>query len=140
MLLPDRTTVSRLLRAFRALERTVLARPHDPAARRRLEDTTYTLCVLMGERTAGAAVRAAERYVARPAPPAASLPAAAAAALAPAVPPSAARVASDPQPPLLRTTVLPTPVLQGAAPAAPALQTPDLESRGSAPAGGVPAE
>ncbi|MFE7415108.1 DUF5133 domain-containing protein [Streptomyces laurentii] len=138
MLLPDRTTVSRLLRAFRALERTVPARPHDPAARRRLEDTTYTLCVLMGERTAGAAVRAAERYVARPAPSAASLPAAA--ALAPAVPPSAARVASDPQPPLLRTTVLPTPVLQGAAPAAPALQAPDLESRGSAPAGGVPAE
>jgi hypothetical protein len=135
MLLPDRTTVSRLLRAFRALERTVLARPHDPAARRRLEDTTYTLCVLMGERTAGAAVRAAERYVARPAPSAASLPAAAAAALAPAVPPSAARVASDPQPPLLRTTVL-----QGAVPAAPALQAPDLDSRGSAPAGGVPAE
>ncbi|MFE4593867.1 DUF5133 domain-containing protein [Streptomyces laurentii] len=138
MLLPDRTTVSRLLRAFRALERTVPARPHDPAARRRLEDTTYTLCVLMGERTAGAAVRAAERYVARPAASAASLPAAA--ALAPAVPPSAARVASDPQPPLLRTTVLPTPVLQEAAPAAPALQAPDLESRGSAPAGGVPAE
>lgn len=31
----------------------------------RFEDTAYTLCVLMGERTAREAVLAAERYVAR---------------------------------------------------------------------------
>ncbi|MFD8211246.1 DUF5133 domain-containing protein [Streptomyces sp. NPDC059695] len=63
MLLPDRNTVDRLLRHFRAQERTVLDRPCDLSARRRFEDTAYTLCVLMGERTASAAVLAAERYV-----------------------------------------------------------------------------
>ncbi|MFF0474890.1 DUF5133 domain-containing protein [Streptomyces sp. NPDC004284] len=63
MLLPDRNTVDRLLRHFRAQERTVLDRPHDLPARRRFEDTAYTLCVLMGERTAREAVRAAERFV-----------------------------------------------------------------------------
>ncbi|MFJ8659841.1 DUF5133 domain-containing protein [Streptomyces sp. NPDC093795] len=64
MLLPDRNTVDRLLRHYRAQERTVLARPCDLSARRRFEDTAYTLCVLMGERTAREAVHAAERYVA----------------------------------------------------------------------------
>ncbi|MFC8172446.1 DUF5133 domain-containing protein [Streptomyces sp. NPDC057242] len=63
MLLPDRNTVDRLLRHYRAQERTVLARPCDLSARRRFEDTAYTLCVLMGERSARAAARAAERYV-----------------------------------------------------------------------------
>ncbi|MEU2233870.1 DUF5133 domain-containing protein [Streptomyces vietnamensis] len=63
MLLPDRNTVDRLLRHFRAQERTVRDRPCDLSARRRFEDTAYTLCVLMGERTAGEAVLAAERYV-----------------------------------------------------------------------------
>ncbi|MFB7451916.1 DUF5133 domain-containing protein [Streptomyces sp. NPDC056194] len=63
MLLPDRNTVDRLLRHFRAQERTVLDRPCDLSARRRFEDTAYTLCVLMGVRTAGEAVLAAERYV-----------------------------------------------------------------------------
>ncbi|GAA3398865.1 DUF5133 domain-containing protein [Streptomyces roseoviridis] len=67
MLLPDRNTIARLLRNFRAQERHVLARPHDLAARRRFEDTAYTLCVLMGERTARQAVLAAERYTAEPA-------------------------------------------------------------------------
>ncbi|MFB7542318.1 DUF5133 domain-containing protein [Streptomyces zaomyceticus] len=64
MLLPDRNTVDRLLRHYRAQERTVLARPCDLSARRRFEDTAYTLCVLMGERTAREAVHAAEHYVA----------------------------------------------------------------------------
>lgn len=64
MLLPDRNTVDRLLRHYRAQERTVLARPCDLSARRRFEDTAYTLCVLMGERTAREAVHAAEQYVA----------------------------------------------------------------------------
>ncbi|WP_369142626.1 DUF5133 domain-containing protein [Streptomyces sp. R44] len=63
MLLPDRNTVERLLRHFRAQERSVLDRPGDLSARRRFEDTAYTLCVLMGERTAREAVLAAERYV-----------------------------------------------------------------------------
>ncbi|MER5963608.1 DUF5133 domain-containing protein [Streptomyces sp. NPDC002057] len=64
MLLPDRNTVERLLRHYRAQERAVLARPCDLSARRRFEDTAYTLCVLMGERTAPRAVHAAELYVA----------------------------------------------------------------------------
>lgn len=70
MLLPDRNTVDRLLRHYRAQERTVLDRPCDLSARRRFEDTAYTLCVLMGERTAREAADAAERFVAggRPAP------------------------------------------------------------------------
>ncbi|MEU8619577.1 DUF5133 domain-containing protein [Streptomyces sp. NPDC048623] len=68
MLLPDRNTIDRLLRSYRTQERLVLARPHDLVARRRFEDTAYTLCVLMGERTARAAVRAAERYTAGPGP------------------------------------------------------------------------
>ncbi|MEV4428914.1 DUF5133 domain-containing protein [Streptomyces sp. R-07] len=66
MLLPDRNTVDRLLRHFRAQERTVLDRPTDLSARRRFEDTAYTLCVLMGVRTAREAVLAAERYVTTP--------------------------------------------------------------------------
>ncbi|KOG33106.1 MULTISPECIES: DUF5133 domain-containing protein [Streptomyces] len=71
MLLPDRNTVDRLLRHYRTQERTVLASPCDLSARRRFEDTVYTLCVLMGERTAHEAVHAAERYVtdALPTPP-----------------------------------------------------------------------
>lgn len=70
MLLPDRNTIDRLLRHYRAQERVVLARPCDLSSRRRFEDTAYTLCVLMGERTAREAVHAAERYVrkGRPAP------------------------------------------------------------------------
>ncbi|WP_405851677.1 DUF5133 domain-containing protein [Streptomyces sp. NBC_00090] len=68
MLLPDRNTIDRLLRHYRTQERSVLARPCDLSARRRFEDTAYTLCVLMGERTAHAAVSAAERYVAQGGP------------------------------------------------------------------------
>jgi len=63
MLLPDRNTIDRLLRSYRSQERLVLARPYDLMARRRFEDTAYTLCVLMGERTAREAVLAAERYI-----------------------------------------------------------------------------
>ncbi|MER5708657.1 DUF5133 domain-containing protein [Streptomyces sp. NPDC042898] len=70
MLLPDTNTVDRLLRHYRTQERSVLDSPCDLSVRRRFEDTAYTLCVLMGERTAQEAVRAAERYVSqgRPAP------------------------------------------------------------------------
>ena len=65
MLLPDRNTIDRLLHHYRAQERIVLARPGDLGIRRRFEDTAYTLCVLMGERTAREAVHAAEHYVGR---------------------------------------------------------------------------
>ncbi|MEU9859978.1 DUF5133 domain-containing protein [Streptomyces sp. NPDC047971] len=68
MLLPDRNTIDRLLRHYRAQERAAQARPGDLSVRRRFEDTAYTLCVLMGERTAREAVRAAERYTAKVSP------------------------------------------------------------------------
>lgn len=70
MLMPDADVIARLMARYRAQEHLVLVDPHDPTVRRRFEDTAYTLCVLMGERTAREAILAAERYVgrARPAP------------------------------------------------------------------------
>jgi hypothetical protein len=70
MLMPDADVIAGLMARYRAQEHLVLAAPHDPAVRSRFEDTAYTLCVLMGERTACEAMLAAERYVgrARPAP------------------------------------------------------------------------
>ncbi len=65
MLLPDKAALARLLTRYRAEERSVLAQPHRAELHRALEDTAYTLCVLMDERTAQAAVRAAERYLGR---------------------------------------------------------------------------
>ncbi|MFD4370974.1 DUF5133 domain-containing protein [Streptomyces sp. NPDC058486] len=69
MLLPDRNTVERLLRHYRAQEQSVLAGPCDLSVRRRFEDTAYTLCVLMGVRSTPEALQAAERYIAPPTPP-----------------------------------------------------------------------
>ncbi|MBD0742788.1 DUF5133 domain-containing protein [Streptomyces sp. CBMA152] len=63
MLLPDKIILARLLFHYRAQERSVLANPHEASLRRRFEDTAYTLCVLMGERTAREAATAAERYL-----------------------------------------------------------------------------
>jgi hypothetical protein len=57
--------ITRLIARYRAQEHYVLAAPHDDSARRRFEDTAYTLCVLMGERTAREALLAAETYVGR---------------------------------------------------------------------------
>ncbi len=68
MLLPDKTVLASLLRRYRVWERLSLAEPHDPARRRRLEDVAYTLCVLMGRRTAREAIIAAENYLARSGP------------------------------------------------------------------------
>lgn len=65
MLLPDLAVITGLMARYRAHEHRFLAAPHDGEARMRFEDTAYTLCVLMGERTAREAVVAAERYVAR---------------------------------------------------------------------------
>ncbi|MFG2143078.1 DUF5133 domain-containing protein [Streptomyces sp. NPDC048696] len=66
MLLPDKIILARLLFHYRAQERSVLANPHEPNLRGRFEDTAYTLCVLMGERTAREAAAAAERYLREP--------------------------------------------------------------------------
>ncbi|WP_432067528.1 DUF5133 domain-containing protein [Streptomyces sp. C10-9-1] len=63
MLMPDTSVVSRLIARYRAQEHRLLHAPHDEQARRTFEDTAYTLCVLMCERTAREAVLAAERYV-----------------------------------------------------------------------------
>ncbi|WP_415952833.1 DUF5133 domain-containing protein [Streptomyces sp. KLOTTS4A1] len=68
MLLPDKTEVARQLARFRIWERTVRAAPADRVARRNFEDCGYTLCILMGERSARDAADAAERYVRRPQP------------------------------------------------------------------------
>ncbi|MCT9092451.1 DUF5133 domain-containing protein [Streptomyces sp. ASQP_92] len=65
MLLPDKAALARLLTRYRTQERSVLAQPHRADLHRALEDTAYTLCVLMDERTVQAAVRAAERYLGR---------------------------------------------------------------------------
>ncbi|MEW2633029.1 DUF5133 domain-containing protein [Streptomyces sp. NPDC048389] len=65
MLMPDTSVITRLIARYRAQEHCVLAAPHDESARRRFEDTAYTLCVLMCERTAREALLAAERYVGR---------------------------------------------------------------------------
>lgn len=65
MLLPDKAGLAQLLRRYRTWERLVLREPHDPVRRRRLDDVAYTLCVLMGHRTAHEAIRAAESYLAR---------------------------------------------------------------------------
>ncbi|MFC4607439.1 DUF5133 domain-containing protein [Streptomyces maoxianensis] len=63
--MPDADVIAGVMARYRAQERLVLAAPHDPLARRRFEDTAYTLCVLMGERTAREAMLAAQRYLGR---------------------------------------------------------------------------
>ncbi|WP_329454257.1 DUF5133 domain-containing protein [Streptomyces sp. NBC_01497] len=63
MLLPDRHLVADLLGRYRAWERLVLADPYDETTRRRFEDVAYTLCVLMGQRTAREAILKAESYL-----------------------------------------------------------------------------
>jgi hypothetical protein len=65
MLLPDRHLVADLLSRYRAWERLVLADPLDAPTRRRFEDVAYTLCVLMGQRTAREAIVKAEAYLRR---------------------------------------------------------------------------
>ncbi|MFC8127466.1 maltotransferase domain-containing protein [Streptomyces sp. NPDC057302] len=63
MLLPARAEVVRHLEQYRAWERLLLADPADLGAREQFEDRGYTLCVLMGERTARLAADTAERYL-----------------------------------------------------------------------------
>jgi hypothetical protein len=66
MLLPDKGRVRRLLIRFRELERRMLANPMHNDTRARFEDVAYTLCILMGQRTARDAVLQAERYLKAP--------------------------------------------------------------------------
>jgi hypothetical protein len=68
MLLPDKSRITRLLLRYRTWERRLAGAPSNPVARRRFEDTAYTLCILMGRRTPQEAVLAAERYVRTGAP------------------------------------------------------------------------
>ncbi|WP_406179153.1 DUF5133 domain-containing protein [Streptomyces sp. NBC_01006] len=49
---------------LRAARRRTLSAPGDPAQRAELEDAAYTLCVLMGQRNAHGALRAAEQLAA----------------------------------------------------------------------------
>jgi hypothetical protein len=63
MLLPDKALLAAVLHRYRVWELLVRAEPEDPAPRRRLEDLTYTLCVLMGQRTVREAIVAAESYL-----------------------------------------------------------------------------
>ncbi|WP_381792328.1 DUF5133 domain-containing protein [Streptomyces niveus] len=65
MLLPDKARLAQLLRRYRIWEQLVLQEPHNSVRRRRLDDAAYTLCVLMGHRTAHEAIRAAESYLGR---------------------------------------------------------------------------
>ncbi|MER6073348.1 DUF5133 domain-containing protein [Streptomyces sp. NPDC001817] len=63
MLLPAKSEVRRLLRRYRLCERATVAAPADLASRAAFEDSGYTLCVLMGERTPREAAEAARRYL-----------------------------------------------------------------------------
>ena len=63
MLLPDKPQVAALLERYRLWERLMLANPANRTVRARFEDTAYTLCVLMGRKTAREAALAAERYL-----------------------------------------------------------------------------
>ncbi|MFG3280619.1 DUF5133 domain-containing protein [Streptomyces sp. NPDC048111] len=64
MLSPHWYVVHELLSLLRSRERRVARSPRDPGARQARDDAAYTLCVLMGERSAATAVEAAERYLA----------------------------------------------------------------------------
>ncbi|TGA83764.1 maltotransferase domain-containing protein, partial [Streptomyces sp. MZ04] len=63
MLLPAKAEVAWHLGQYRAWERLLLSGPADRGVRKHFEDSGYTLCVLMGERTARLAADTAERYL-----------------------------------------------------------------------------
>ncbi|MCX5384298.1 DUF5133 domain-containing protein [Streptomyces sp. NBC_00083] len=65
MLSPHWYVVHELLSLLRSRERRAARAPLDSGARQARDDAAYTLCVLMGERTIAAAVKAAEHYLAR---------------------------------------------------------------------------
>ncbi|MCP3819990.1 DUF5133 domain-containing protein [Streptomyces sp. A3M-1-3] len=63
MLLPDHDLIGSLLIRYRDLERRMLADPTHGENRSLFEDAAYTLCVLLGQRTAREAALEAEKYV-----------------------------------------------------------------------------
>ncbi|MEU9476035.1 DUF5133 domain-containing protein [Streptomyces sp. NPDC048191] len=63
MLLPAKSEVTRQLRRYRVCQLAVVAAPTDLASRAALEDSGYTLCVLMGKRNVREAAEAARRYL-----------------------------------------------------------------------------
>ncbi|MEV0414136.1 DUF5133 domain-containing protein [Streptomyces sp. NPDC050448] len=62
-LLPDPQAIGELLKRHRGLRRRALAAPHELDVRNELDDATYTLCILMGQRNAYIALRSAELLV-----------------------------------------------------------------------------
>lgn len=62
-LLPDPAVLRRHLHHLRTLRRRAFATPDDAALRGRLEDASYTLCVLMGRRSTHLALQAAEELL-----------------------------------------------------------------------------
>ncbi|MER6125219.1 DUF5133 domain-containing protein [Streptomyces sp. NPDC001795] len=64
MLMPHVRTVAAALRAYRYAQAGLLRDPANPLRRRRLDDTAYTLCVLMDQRNAADAAAKAERLLA----------------------------------------------------------------------------
>lgn len=62
-LLPGAEVLREHIARFRALRRELLAAPEDLALQSRLDDATYTLCVMMGRRTPHDALKAAESLV-----------------------------------------------------------------------------
>ncbi len=64
MLMPNESVVARALHRYRVHEARMLQDPADDEIRERFMDAAYTLCVLMGQRTALEAVRLAERCMA----------------------------------------------------------------------------
>ncbi|MFD9306678.1 DUF5133 domain-containing protein [Streptomyces sp. NPDC060048] len=60
---PPPQVLRKHLNHLRAARRRTLAAPHDAAQRAELDDAAYTLCVLMGQRNAPAALLAAEEQL-----------------------------------------------------------------------------
>ncbi|MER5760270.1 DUF5133 domain-containing protein [Streptomyces sp. NPDC002082] len=63
-LAPNPARTEEVLTRLRGCQARLAAAPHDPAALRAMDDTAYTLCVLMGRPTALEAITAAEELLA----------------------------------------------------------------------------
>ncbi|MFB7508276.1 DUF5133 domain-containing protein [Streptomyces broussonetiae] len=62
--MPHVRTVAAALRSYRYAQAGLLHEPSNPLRRRRLDDTAYTLCVLMDQRNVADAAARAERLLA----------------------------------------------------------------------------
>ncbi|MFJ7265413.1 DUF5133 domain-containing protein [Streptomyces sp. NPDC099050] len=63
-LAPNPARTEEVLTRLRGCQARLAASPHDPGALRAMDDTAYTLCVLMGRATALEAIAAAEAQLA----------------------------------------------------------------------------